>query len=315
MTSSPSYLPRHPSRSAFLAVRGLQYHLRHWGDPAEQAPEAPRPPLVLLHGWMDTGASFQFLVDELAALEGGAVRRVVAPDWRGFGRTAGTAPVDTYWFPDLLGDLDALLDTLFPGTPQVDLLGHSMGGNVAMVYAGVRAGRIRRLVNLEGFGLPASPPSQAPGRYARWLDELKTPMALQGHADLGQVAARLQKTNHLLPPDRALWLAAQWAREDGQGRWQLLADPAHKRVNPVLYRTDEVLACWDRIEAPVLWIEGDRSDLSAWFGGSYRRDEFAQRLLRVRRVETALLSPAGHMLHHDQPAALAQRLRAFLDAP
>ena len=114
---------------------------------------ADRPTLVMLHGWMDVGASFQFVVDALAGIDG-FERAIAAPDWRGFGLTEGP-PVDSYWFPDYLGDLDALLDALSPHIP-VDLAGHSMGGNAAMIYAGVRPQRVRRLVNLEGFGMPAA---------------------------------------------------------------------------------------------------------------------------------------------------------------
>ena len=109
---SNRYTPRRPGRSQFVSLRGLQYHLHTWGDAALATPE--RPPLVLLHGWMDVGASFQFVVDALAAADG-FERWVIAPDWRGFGLTAAPAS-DTYWFPDYLGDLDALLDAvLAPG--------------------------------------------------------------------------------------------------------------------------------------------------------------------------------------------------------
>ena len=157
--------------------------------PALATPE--RPPLVLLHGWMDVGASFQFVVDALAAADG-FERWVIAPDWRGFGLTAAPA-ADTYWFPDYLGDLDALLDRCSapPAGRPIDLLGHSMGGNVVMSYAGVRAARMRRLVNLEGFGLPETQPHQAPRRLAQWLDELKTPAALRSYDSLQAVAERL----------------------------------------------------------------------------------------------------------------------------
>ncbi len=73
-----------------------------------------------------------------------------------FGQTS-TPQADHYVFADYLADLDMLLDHYAPGQ-AVDLVGHSMGGNVAMMYAGVRPERIRRLVNLEGFGMPATPP-------------------------------------------------------------------------------------------------------------------------------------------------------------
>ena len=173
-TPSPAspYAARRTARSSFVQLRGLRYHAHIWGDASLAS--AQRPPLLLLHGWMDVGASFQFLVDELAQAEG-FDRWIIAPDWRGFGLTQ-TPPADTYWFPDYLADLDALLDAWLPAQqfPQIDLLGHSMGGNVVMSYAGVRPQRIRRLVNLEGFGMPATRASQAPTRYGRWMDELKS---------------------------------------------------------------------------------------------------------------------------------------------
>lgn len=272
------------------------------------APDAAQaqPPLLLLHGWMDVGASFQFVVDALTE-----PRQVLALDWRGFGLTEGPA-VDAYWFPDYLGDLDAVLDALCPEQP-IDLLGHSMGGNVAMSYAGVRPQRIRRLINVEGFGLPETAPSEAPSRYAKWLDALKAPSELRPYASLDAVAQRLQKNNPLLPSERALWLAAHWARELPGGGWALQADPAHKRINPVPYNKDETLACWRHISAPLLWVEGDRSDMTVFWGSRYPRSAFEERLAVVRsEVQRQTLGPAGHMVHHDQPQALAACVEAFL---
>jgi pimeloyl-ACP methyl ester carboxylesterase len=300
----PAYLPRRPSRSDSLPLRGLRYHLHTWGAPAPTTPQHPL--VVMVHGWMDVGASFQFVIDAMQAQ-----RRVVAPDWRGFGRTEGP-PQDSYWFADYLGDLDALLDVLSPDQP-VDLVGHSMGGNVAMVYAGVRPERVRRLVNLEGFGMPQTQAEQAPRRYRQWLDELKAPAALQTYDSAAAVAERLRKTNPRLAADKAQWLARQWAREGDDGRWHILGDPAHKRVNPILYRKEEVLACWRQISAPVLWVEGADTDTAKWWGNRYPRADFQARLAEVPQVERALLQDCGHMLHHDQPEQLATLIERFLD--
>ena len=267
----------------------------------------------MLHGWMDVAASFQFVVDALPS-----ERHVVAFDWRGFGLT-DTPAGDTYWIPDYVGDLDALLDALFP-EQAIDLLGHSMGGNVAMIYAGLRPGRIRRLVNLEGFGMPRTDPAQAAKRFVQWLDDLKSVHALKPYPSGEAVAARLQKTNPLLRGDRAAWLARQWARPaTGTGgatddaQWELLADPAHKRGTPVLYHVEDILEIWKQITAPLLWVEGDRTDIGRWWGNRYTKAEFHERLKVVANVEKHVLSPAGHMLHHDQPEQLAARLEAFLD--
>jgi pimeloyl-ACP methyl ester carboxylesterase len=302
MTSDP-YVPHRPARSAFVTLRGLRHHVLQWGEPA-----AGSTPLVMAHGWMDVAASFQFVVDAFAR-----ARQVIAFDWRGFGRS-DPGGSGGYWFPDYLADLDALLDAPELGLADapVDLLGHSMGGNVVMLYAGVRPQRVRRLVNLEGFGMPKAPPELAPKRYAQWLDELREPARLKPYDSLEAVAARLRETNPLLLPDKAAWLATQWAAPAGDGQWALLADPGHKRVNPMLYRVDEVLACWKRIAAPLLWVEGDRTDVAKWWGHRYPRSEFDERLAVVANVERCRLSPAGHMLHHDQPEALAARLEAFL---
>lgn len=302
-----AYAPLRPARDLFVPVRGLSYHLLLWGDPGCVA--ADRPPLVMAHGWMDVAASFQFVVDALTE-----PRFVIALDWRGFGLTE--APhADGYWFPDYLGDLDALLDAPALGLPAgmpVDLLGHSMGGNVAMLYAGVRPQRVRRLINLEGFGMPATTSDAAPKRYAQWLDELKQPARLKPYASLAEVAQRLVANNPRLPADRAAWLAQHWSRRGDDGQWALLADPAHKHVNPVLSRVDETLACWRRIEAPVLFVEGDADEVLRRWAGRYTREEFEARLSVVPRLERHVLSPAGHMLHHDQPEALAARIETFL---
>jgi pimeloyl-ACP methyl ester carboxylesterase len=301
-TFPSAYLPRRPHRSEFITLRGLKLHLLRWG---EQVPStAHEPLLVMLHGWMDVGASFQFLVDALSQ-----ERAVLALDWRGFG-LSDCSGADSYWIPDYLADLDALLDHFSPEQP-VDLLGHSMGGNVAMSYAGVRPQRIRRLVNLEGFGLPDTRPELAPARMSEWLDALKSPQALRPYASLAAVAERLRKNNPRLTPDKAQWLAPHWSREI-KGEWHLLADAAHKRPGPQLYRKDEVLAAWQRIQAPTLWVEGDSTDVSKWWGNLYPRSDFEARLAVVPQVQRVLLEDAGHMLHHDQPQILAPILERFL---
>ena len=303
--TSPAYVARRDSRSRYVDARHLRHHVLEWGDPATATPQ--RPTLVMLHGWMDVAASFQFVVDALA---GG--RHVLALDWRGFGLTA-SPPVDAYWAPDYLGDLEAVLDALLPDRP-IDLLGHSMGGNVAMLYAGIRPQRIRRLVNLEGFGMPTTRPDEAPARYARWLDELKQPARLRDYPSSAAVAQRMRENNPRLPADKAAWLAPHWARANASGAWEILGDPAHKRINPYQYQRDEALACWKKIEAPLLWIEGDLTDESRWWGKRYSKAEFHERLAVVAKVEKHTLAPAGHMLHHDQPEALAAHVERFLNA-
>ncbi|WP_050469591.1 alpha/beta fold hydrolase [Herbaspirillum chlorophenolicum] len=291
-----------PSRSEFLQVRGLRYHVRHWGNPGA-------PKIFMLHGWMDVSASFQFMVD---ALQGDW--HVIAPDWRGFGLSERTH-ADSYWFPDYLADLDAIL-AHYAGEEAIDLLGHSMGGNVASLYAGVRPQRIRRLINLEGLGLPSAKAEQAPGRFAQWMDEVRNRPLMRGYDSLQEVAARLQKNNARLSDERAAFLAPHWAAQDAAGLWQILGDPAHKQVSPILYRVDEMTACWSRIAAPVLWIEAKESDIWRFFGQhALMRDEIDRRIGFIPKVQVEMVGDAGHMLHHDQPELLATLIERFLAQP
>jgi pimeloyl-ACP methyl ester carboxylesterase len=283
-----------PSHSRFLRLRGLRYHLREWGEPGA-------PVLLMLHGWMDVSASFQFVVDAFES-----AWHVVAPDWRGFGLSE-RGPGDCYWFPDYLGDLDAIVDAVSADAP-VRVVGHSMGGNIALLYAGVRPERVRALVNLEGFGLKDSAPAMAPARYARWLDELKAMPTTRRYADLAEVAGRLRRNNPRLDAERAAFLAGHWAWRTAQGDYEIAGDPAHKIVNPVLYRWAEVAACWAAIRCPVLWVEAEDTDAHRWAGTA---DDIAGRVAVLKSVEVARIADAGHMLHHDQPRAVARLIEGF----
>lgn len=306
--SPGSALPRRQARSIRLPIRGLSYHAWVWGEHCPVTPE--RPPLVLAHGWMDVGASFQFLVDAFAT-----ERRVVALDWRGFGGSVAHSGTDTYYFPDYLADLDALLRAPELGLadePVIDLCGHSMGGNVVMLYAGARPQRIRRLINLEGFGLPARRAEEAPRHTARWLDELREPARMRSYPSVEAVAERLRLNNPRLTAERAAWLAPHWAQPQADGQWHILGDPAHKHANPVLYRVEEVLASWRAISAPTLWVEGRQTDVRKWWGDRYPRAEFESRILAVPQLQRETLDDCGHMLHHDQPERLADIIERFL---
>ena len=303
------YRPLRTARTESVRIRTLDYHVRLWGEAASGL-----PPLVLLHGWMDVGASWQFVVDAFGAAFAQG-RRIIAPDWRGFGHTRAPAPVDHYVFADYFADLDQLLDH-YAGSQPIDLIGHSMGGNIAMLYAGIRPARIRRLVNLEGFGLPATRPEQAGKRYVQWMDELRQhqrgELDLKTYADAEGVAQRLMKTNPRISADKASWLALQWAEAGSDGRWAILGDAAHKVVNPQLYRVDEANALYAAIEAPVLSVEASSDSLSQWWKDRYTLAEYHQRLQHVRDVRTARVEDAGHMLHHDQPQAVAALIEDFL---
>ncbi|MFO1317274.1 MAG: alpha/beta hydrolase [Burkholderiales bacterium] len=294
------YAPVKPSASRFVDVRGLRYHVRTWGDPSARR-------LVLLHGWMDVSASFQFLVDALAN-----DWRVLAPDWRGFGLSA--TPQDGYWFLDYVADLDALLRALVPGE-KVELAGHSLGANVALLYAGARPGNVAHVVALDGFGVPDQPADQAPQKLTHWLDALAAPDGFAPYRDMAAVADRLQKNNRRLSRERAEFIAGHWAERMDDGSARLRADPKHKLPFPTTYRMADMYAVWRAIAAPVLWVAGEESHIPKWLAaGGDAATEVARRFAHVPGAQLVTVRDAGHMLHHDQPEAVAQVLETFLMA-
>jgi pimeloyl-ACP methyl ester carboxylesterase len=298
------YQARRPFRSEFVPIRNLSYHVQVWGEPGPG-----KTPLVMVHGWMDVAASYQFVVDAFSE-----DHYIIAPDWRGYGKTK-VPKTDNYWVPDYLADLDFLLDHYAPDQ-QVNLVGHSMGGNVVMLYGGVRPQRIRRLVNLEGFGMPATIPAQAPGRFATWMDELKKlhagEMELKAYDSADGVARRLMKTNPRLGADKAAWLARHWAAENADGSWSILGDAAHKVTSAQLYRVEEVMAIYQRLSMPVLAVEASDNSLDMWWKGKFTLAEYHERLQVVPQVEIARIEDAGHMMHHDQPEVLAALIERFI---
>ena len=284
----------------------MRHHVLTWGNPSA-------PKLFLIHGWMDVGASFQFLVD--------AFERewyVVAPDLRGFGRSAWQP--QGYWFHDYIADLEALVDLVAPGE-QVNLAGHSLGGNVVMHYAGVRPARVRRLVSLDGFGIPGDTPDAALKKSVKWLDALNEEQSFKPYADLAAVATRLQKTNPRLPRDKALFLASYWADVLPDGRAQLNSDPRHKLPFPTVYRMEEVERIWQAIAAPTLWVAGAHSHILRWLDPAHNPPDGAPdftgicaRLAHVPGARLEIVPDAGHMIHHDQPTVVARIIEPFLAA-
>jgi pimeloyl-ACP methyl ester carboxylesterase len=259
--------------------------------------------VLLLHGWQDTGDTFQFMVDAFEQ-----EWPMAALDWRGFGRSAWAQ--DGYWFPDYLADLNALLDEISPDDPA-RLVGHSMGGNIASLYAGVRPERVRCVVNLEGFGLPRTSPDQAPARLRKWLDQVMTVPPLKDYDSFDQLAAIIRSRYPRLAPAQSQFIAEAWGRLEADGRVHLLGDARHRWVNPVLYKREDAEACWRGIKAPLLMLLGEQSEYLTSLGPDGTEEAF--RAL-IPGIEVVRIAGAGHMLHIEKPQLIAPLVENFLSA-
>ena len=230
---------------------------------------------------------------------------IVAPDWRGFGRSHSRAAA--YWFPDYLADLDHLLEHYSPGEPA-RIVGHSMGANVAGLYAGTRPERVRAFVNVEGFGLHDSDPADAPKRYREWLEQGRDMPSFSTFAGFDDLAKLIRRRSPAMSESQAGFVARAWARSSEDGL-ELRADPAHKITNAVLYRRAEAEACWRKTAAPVLLVAGADSEILATLSDHLAEDNLD---LPFPARETRVIPSAGHMVHFEAPGPLANAIEEFL---
>jgi len=292
--ASGEYVPRRPWRDEVVPIRGLDTHLTWWGERNDN-------PVVLLHGFMDAGRTWQFLVDCLPQSW-----TCVAPDWRGFGESARSQ--GPYWFADYFADLEALLDVLNPRA-ALRVIAHSMGGNIASMYAGVRPQRLAWLADLEGIGLPRNVGELAVQRYARWLDQLREPRKERHYESIEQLASILAGRNTRLGLARARFIARAWTRRVAQG-YELASDPFHGLVNPTLYRREDAESCWREVAAPVLMLFGEQSEFRDRLGAD-GSDSKLHAMFRDLRIAT--VAAVGHMMQHEDPGAVAEHIVRFAD--
>jgi pimeloyl-ACP methyl ester carboxylesterase len=284
-----------PSSTSCVKVRGLRYGVRRWGSDSAS-------PIVMLHGTRDTSATFQFLVDHLKR-----DWHVVAPDWRGHGRSEWTP--GAYWLHEFVADLDSFLECFFPGRP-VALVGHSLGGNIAGIYAGLRPSQVSHLISLDGFGpLVNRLPVDVTEVLSSFLESLKAQPRRGRYATINEMAARIRTVNPRLNDSMANFLAQHSTRISSDGAYEWLYDPTHRFSLPSLHSIEEWGAIWQRIVAPVLWMVSQDKRPGAPFGIA---GEIERRAAYVPTLQLVELPGTGHNLHHDAPEQVAYLIEEFI---
>jgi pimeloyl-ACP methyl ester carboxylesterase len=200
-----------------------------------------------------------------------------------------------------------LVSHLAPASPFT-LVGHSMGGQVASLYAGLRPERIAKLAVLDSLFLPDMPAEQSAKRVQRWLDQLQGAPREKTYGSFEELASRVQKQHPQLSAERALFVARGWGGADARGRIRLLADPKHRLDMPTLYRNAESMAIWKQITAPTLFLDGGASA----FAKAIPEEEKARRRACFGDHQVRVVPEAGHMLHFDAPRATAEALLGWL---
>lgn len=273
-------------------------------------------PLFLLHGLLDTGASFTPLVREIEARQPGQYR-FIAPDWRGHGESDFVN--GNYWFPDYIADLQALFDHVIgPSEPaagaagrSIVIVGHSMGGQAASLFAGLRPDRVSHLITLDSLNVPDTRPQDVPGRYRRWLDAWRQPPEASTYTSVDAIAQRINSRYPELDAEQCRVLAHDWSRPTGNADTRRMHfDPWHRIPFPYGFRVDEARAIWREVTAPVLCIDAQDSPATRYTDAA----EMTRRRACFTDIRYRVIPGCGHMLHLQKPDAVAEHICAFLAA-
>lgn len=289
-----------------VVVRGLPLAVLQWHVPTDE-----RPPVVLLHGYLEQALAW----NDVAARLG---RNALAPDHRGHGRSGHVGRGGYYHFWDYVADLDGVIDTL-RGGHAVDLVGHSMGGTVAALYAATRPERVRRLVLVEGLGTQGDAPSMIGARARAFLDACQAPPRHRHLADLDDAVRRLRRANPAIPEATARRLAERITRPvvDDDPHVELpyppealvwTWDPLHRGRSPWPFDPATFRDHLGRIRAPTRLVYGATSPYAAWLG------DIAEREAAIPHHDRVVVPGAGHLLHVEQPEAVAEAILEHLDA-
>ncbi len=270
-----------------VEANGLSHCVVVW-EPDARAPSAgvaEPPTLVLCHGFLDQAYGFDRLARRLAR----AGVRCIAFDFRGHGRTDWVGAGGYYHFPDYVLDLDCLLTAL--ELERVHLLGHSMGGTVAAMFAGARPERVATLVLAEGLGPPEPPLDDLPGRFRTFLDGVRrtAPRRTSDRvmATVDEALARMRAWHPELDDELGRFLAEKATRAVPGGR-AFCFDPLHRTTSPVPFRKELFCQFLRAIEAPTLVVVGERG---------MRLPDEDDRIACIAVAEREELAGVGHMVH------------------
>jgi len=273
-------------RSKHVDANGLRLRAVVWGRDED-------PTLVLVHG---NGAHAHWWRPIVPALVPGW--RVVAPDLRGHGESGWPAAPD-YGMADFHADLATVVDQLAPG--PIALVGHSMGGRIALWYAAHDPERVRALAMLDAR-LEHIVPEEA-ARYRK--KAVPGERAGRGYEtrEAALAAFRLVPKEADVPPDVVAMLAAHAIVERGAGDWAFRFDRGVLRFEGDA--AGDLARFLPRVRCPTLVANGRES----WVLDAAARDRIVAALPRGIGREF----PGAHHFLLSHAAEVGRELRRFLD--
>lgn len=286
---------RGPTSNSYMSQR-LQLHYVDWGN--ESA-----PPLLMVHGGRDHCRNWDWVAEALCD-----DWHIICPDLRGHGDSAWS-PEGNYSLTAYIYDLAQLIHQ--KQMQQVTIVAHSMGGGIALSYAGCFPDRVRKMAVIEGVGPPrewidselSKPQDQ---RVREWVD-LKRGAAGRFHKRYPTLEAayqRMKEENAYLSDAQARHLTchAISQNEDGTYSWKfdnyIRFPPPDNMALPELYKL------WGNINCPTRLLWGEDS-----WAPNPEKEGLMQ---HFKHAELSVYKNAGHWLHHDQTEQFVAEMKAFL---
>lgn len=274
-----------------LSLEDIELSYLTWGDPHN-------PPVLALHGYLDHAYGWTSLGEALTE-----THYVVAPHFRGHGDSGWALGAYGYWMPHYIADWSQLIEHL--GWSQFDLVGHSMGANCASIWAGTYPETIRKLILVEGFGVPTWTADDTPDRLRAHIKRRHPQGRKSNRAfpDLETVAHRIRQSHPRYSTQHAEFLARYSCRKNEEDQWVWKFDPRVRIPNPAMYLMEQFRAFWKHITAPTLHIVGEDSP----FLQLVSDDHWTIKTQQIHRIPRAM-----HMVHHEESEAFNRCVMHFL---
>jgi pimeloyl-ACP methyl ester carboxylesterase len=261
------------------------------------------PPLLLVHGGLDHARNWDWVARSLREHF-----HVYAMDLRGHGNSAW-APGALYSIGEHLLDIAALVDAL--GGGPVHLIGHSLGGILTLLYSGLYPDRVRKVIAIEGLGLPASHRIHrpAPERMRAWIESVRKTEQREPHSypNLDAAVARMKEANPHLSDEVARHLTLHGTNWNANGSLSWKFDNYVRCLPPYGHGIDEQRAVYAEITCPVLLVWGRES----WMPDP----DTEERALVIPNRRVLKVAGAGHWVHHDRLDLFLKESKRFLTEP
>ncbi len=258
---------------------------------------------LFLHGYLDCAGSFEDLIDRANFRE-----RALALDWRGHGESQWVGPGGSYHLLDHLKDLSGTLEYLqTQGCTIRNVVAHSMGGNVALLFAGLRSSKLRHLILLDILGPPSEDSLAQIKRLQDLLDSHTKPKRWISVRDREALIERLCQHNPKLSKAGACRMARYALKpieEKGESRFNFKMDPRLRGPTPMRYPEPFYEALFTNIEARIFFVGAEHGYIPSAF--------VKKRAKYFRSFQESWINATGHHVHVDAHEELGELLQSFL---